>query len=87
MSQVCKCTFFHFVRYCYPVRSWETCPRGKGGCSIAKLDNVFRFGADLGARLARTLCDACGSATKGGLTKLPGVEVSLDGVETKSEDC
>src|SRR4051794_13960047 len=24
---------FHFVPYLYPVRKWETCPRGKAICS------------------------------------------------------
>src|SRR3981081_1941463 len=33
--------FIRFVRYSYLVRPWETCPREKGACSKAKLDELF----------------------------------------------
>ena len=36
-------TFSILSPYPYPVRGWETCPRGKGICSKAKLDELFSF--------------------------------------------
>src|ERR1700712_900482 len=74
-------TFFHFVLYLYPVRKWETCPRGKGVCSKANLDQLSRFGTQVTlADVRMRQCKAAGTAQSGG-------EVSLDGTETKSEDC
>ena len=69
----------------YPVRKCETCPEAKRVCSKAKPDELFGF------RLANVATSRMLHSVKFGiLPKIcgrPEVDVSLDGAETKSEDC
>jgi len=73
--------FIHFALYPYPDPEWETCPIGKAICSKAKRDQLFWLGAASRA--------ACGSGAERAAnnTCATRVDVSLDGAETKSEDC